>query len=66
VGVDGLELGGRLPARERRARQVEKQGHFSIEIERVQADVEARYAYLVGVDEFEEGIEDSVLGGCRS
>jgi hypothetical protein len=66
VGVDGLELGGRLPAREGRARPVvEEQRHFHLELAHAKPSAGAprRLARIVSADDFQEGMEDVSLEG---
>ena len=56
MGVDGLELGERLPTCEARdARSVEKQGHFRAERDHAEASVD-----VAGI--FEKGVEDRFFG----
>lgn len=64
MGVDGLEVGGRLPARERRARHVEEERHFRMELAPAKDKGDAP-GLIVGAHVLEEGLDGRVFGGRR-
>ncbi len=61
MGVDGIELRGRLPGCETRAGEVEQRGHFCVDSALAQADAGLRQACVVFADIFEKGVEYGVL-----
>ena len=67
MGVDSVEVGGRLPAREGRVRLVvEEQRHFRRELAVATAmNDPGLLACIVDADVFQEGMEDGVSGGRR-